>query len=81
MSIGREGITVRGLLWSRTVPRSDVEGMTSYPALKWRSHSGRHIYTPLTAFMDVPGLLPAIRVHNDACLNRLSRTLRRRRPS
>ncbi|MFU8873832.1 PH domain-containing protein [Micromonospora sp. SL4-19] len=76
VSVGRERITVRGLLRSRTIPREDIESLTSYPALKWRSGSGRHVYTPLTAFWEAPGVLSAVQAHNDACLGRLSQALR-----
>lgn len=78
VSLERDGITVRGLLWSRTIRRSDVVALTSFPALKWRHHSGHHVYTPLTVFLNLGNGLPMVGAHNEACLDRLSKAVRRR---
>lgn len=51
-------VTVRGLLWSRTVPWDDLEDVvTDLPsaAIIWRTANGRRIVTPITAVQ--PGRL------------------------
>lgn len=71
VSLEQDRIVVRGLLWSRTIPRAQVVAITGYPALKWRRSSGHYIYTPLTMFTNA-GALRVIEAHNEACLDRLA---------
>ncbi|QGN45783.1 hypothetical protein ACN26Y_05505 [Micromonospora sp. WMMD558] len=74
-----EHITVRGLRSSRTIRRADVVALTSLPSLRWQRPSGRDVHTPPIMFMEIGRVLPAVAAHNEACLDRLSRALRRRR--
>jgi hypothetical protein len=76
--ITNEHVIVRGLLRSRTIRRADVVALTALPCLRWRRPSGRYAYTPLIMFMEAGPMLPAVQAHNQVCVARLSRTLRRR---
>ncbi|MEV0153402.1 hypothetical protein AB0H57_06615 [Micromonospora sp. NPDC050686] len=80
MSVAVAGkvITVRGLLRSRTIRRADVVALTSLPSLRWRRPSGRTVHTPLIMFMEIGPVLRAVAAHNEDCLRRLARALRRR---
>ncbi|HEX5994589.1 MAG TPA: hypothetical protein VFY84_05550 [Jiangellales bacterium] len=68
-----EQATVHGYLRTRTVPRSSVIQVTSFPALRWRRPGGRIRWTPVLAFAEVGGVLPVVSRHNEQCTDRLRR--------
>ena len=47
-------VRVRGLLYSRTIPMSRITSVTPFPALVWRSRSGRSRWTPMSALLTGP---------------------------
>ena len=47
-------IVVRGLLYSRRIPIPSVTAVTYFPAVKWKSASGRSRWTPVSALMAAP---------------------------
>ncbi len=65
-------VRIHGWLRTRTVPASAITEVTEFPALRWRTASGRRLWTPLSAFAMDNGVIPAVRVHNQACLRRLT---------
>ncbi|MBC3761830.1 hypothetical protein ACUN7V_17085 [Quadrisphaera oryzae] len=48
------GVTVHGILWSRTIPRHAVVAVTDWPAVTWRDADGRRRWTPIT-FLPISG--------------------------
>lgn len=68
-----EHVTVQGYLWTRTVPRSSIVEITSFPALRWQTPSGRARWTPVLAFADGGRVLPVVSQHNEQCVDRLRR--------
>jgi len=73
------GVVVRGLLWTRAVPRRAVVEVTDFPALRWRDDRGRARWTPLTMFVSYPTLLPVHVRHSEEQVRRLRRWVHRRR--
>ena len=72
----RDGkVFVRGLLWSRTIPRNSVWRVTDYPALRWTDAAGRKRWTPLTMFGTGLGVLRSVVAYNTAQLVRLRKAL------
>src|SRR4051812_40622458 len=71
-------VPVRGLLRTRSIPRTAVIELTGFPALRWRSPRPLPGWTPIVAFMRSPGVLAGIHQHNDEQLRRLERWLTRR---
>lgn len=77
----RDGsVRVRGLLRSRLVPRASIEGVTDFPALRWRDSAGRERWTPIAFLGDSPGAFSHYTRHNAAELDRLRRWITRPRP-
>ena len=66
-------VTVRGLLRTRSIPRTAVIEVTGFPALRWRSPGPLPGWTPIVAFMRRPGALTGVQQHNDEQLRRLER--------
>lgn len=75
VTVKADTVIVRGLTWSRTIPRRSLIGLTTFPALRWRSESGRTRWTPMTAFPMSGRVDGWAGSHNAACLDRLSQTL------
>src|SRR5262249_14618469 len=57
-------VFVRGVLWSRTIPRSSVSMLTNYPALRWTDQAGRSRWTPLNLFGIGLGVMSPVVAHN-----------------
>ena len=49
-----DDVVVRGLIYSRKIPIRAVTSVTSYPAVRWASNSGRARWTPISALMAAP---------------------------
>ncbi|MFF7279552.1 hypothetical protein [Streptomyces griseorubiginosus] len=43
-------LTVRGYLWTRTIPRGSITEITGFPAVRWTDSRGRGRWSPLWAF-------------------------------
>jgi hypothetical protein len=52
---------VRGLLWSRTVPRTAISSITPWPFIKWTDDRGRTHSTPVTMMNAAGALAPFAR--------------------
>lgn len=53
VSCGNGELTVRGYLWTRTIPRSGIVEITDFPAVRWtdpRDPRGRRRWSPLWVF-------------------------------
>jgi hypothetical protein len=75
VEIGSQHVKVRGFLWTRTVPRHTVRGLTGFPALRWQTASGRARWSPLIMFFDGLDALTFVSRHDQRCLETLMRTL------
>lgn len=58
-------IRVRGLLYSRSIPIQQITSVTPFPALTWRSRSGRSRWTPMSALITGPSNPDTYRSRND----------------
>jgi hypothetical protein len=68
----RNGVVeVRGLFFTRRVPRVRIDHVTGFPALRWRDDAGRCRWTPIVFLIDSPGTLSHVRRHNTEDLDRL----------
>ena len=47
-------VRVQGLIYSRSIPISEITSVTAFPALTWRSRSGRSRWTPMSALITGP---------------------------
>jgi hypothetical protein len=47
--VDENAITVHGMLRTRVIPRAWVVAITDFPAVQWRTASGRGRWTPITA--------------------------------
>ncbi|WP_043673230.1 hypothetical protein [Streptomyces xylophagus] len=50
VSCGNGELTVRGYLWTRTIPRSGIVEITDFPAVRWTDPRGRGRWSPLWVF-------------------------------
>ncbi len=66
-------VRVRGLLLTRTVPRGNIDGISSFPALRWRDGADRRRWTPMVFFMSNPGGLDRHRRHVEESVRQLRR--------
>jgi hypothetical protein len=73
--VDSRSVTVRGLLWSRRVPRDAVLEVTRLAGLRWRDGRGRRRWTPLVMFMESSGRLKTSRRVNQTSLRELSAAL------
>lgn len=51
VALDDDHIVVRGLLNSRSIPIPLVTSITNFPAVKWKSKSGRSRWTHISALM------------------------------
>lgn len=58
------GVTVRGVLWSRTIPRRAVVAVTDWPAVVWHDTRGRRRWTPIS-FLPVSGRVAGFVLRHD----------------
>jgi hypothetical protein len=70
-------LVVRGLLWTRAIPRQRIRAVTDFPAVRWNTAAGRGRWTPVTAFMSGAGELASLRHAKAQCVARLRRWARR----
>jgi hypothetical protein len=70
-------LVVRGLLWTRAIPRQDIRTVTDFPAVRWETASGRGRWTPVTAFISGTGELTSLREAKARCVVRLRHWVRR----
>ena len=64
-------MTVRGLFWSRRIPRSSVREITHFPAVRWSGRSGRIVWTPIIAFAEPGRVIPQIERRNEEATDEL----------
>jgi hypothetical protein len=62
-------ITVRGLLWTRQIPKAWITNVTDFPAIRWRSPGTALRWTPVIAFWVSGQELPVFRMHADQCMD------------
>jgi hypothetical protein len=74
--VGPESVTVYGYLWSRTIPRRAISGLTIFPAFRWSSRSGRARWTPMFMFMASGSSLRVFNAHHASCCEEIRRALR-----
>ncbi len=72
-------VHVHGWLRTRSVPAPAVSEVTDFPALRWRTASGRQHWTPLSAFVLTNGVIEPVRAHHEACTRRLAAWIRSHR--
>lgn len=70
-------VTVRGFLWSRTIPRDAVLDLTVLPAIRWRDRRGRRRWSPLVMFVAPAYVVSAVGEHNRATIRSLREALGR----
>ncbi|MER6423876.1 hypothetical protein [Streptomyces sp. NPDC001137] len=70
-------LVVRGLLWTRVIPRQWIRAVTDFPAVRWQTAAGRSRWTPVTAFMSSTGEPASLREAKAKCLAQLRRWARR----
>lgn len=84
VTLRQSDMTVRGLMWSRTIPRDRIVDITFWPCVKWIAPSGRTRLTPITVFAF--GVLTPYserqEKHDDRCVDEIRDWLpaRRKRP-
>ncbi|MEU4295577.1 hypothetical protein AB0E63_45795 [Kribbella sp. NPDC026596] len=64
-------MTVRGLFWSRRIPRSSIRAITYFPAVRWSSRSGRIVWTPIIAFAEPGRVIPQVARRNEEATDEL----------
>ncbi|MFF4253710.1 hypothetical protein ACFY1L_21135 [Streptomyces sp. NPDC001663] len=69
-------LVVRGLLWTRVIPRQRIRAVTDFPAVRWRTATGRSRWTPVTAFMSGGGEFASLGEAKAQCVARLRRWAR-----
>ncbi|MEU6227151.1 hypothetical protein [Streptomyces sp. NPDC047042] len=47
IACGEAGLTVRGYLRTRTIPRSSITAITDFPAVRWTDPRGRRRWSPM----------------------------------
>ncbi|MGW2721245.1 hypothetical protein [Streptomyces sp. NPDC001492] len=70
-------LLVRGLLWTRVIPRQRIRAVTDFPAVRRQTATGRSRWTPVTAFMGSAGEPASLREAKAKWLARLRRWVRR----
>ena len=73
--VNDHSVTVYGYVWSRTIRRRSMIDLTTFPALRWTSRSGRSHWTPLLMFMTSGRALAFINAHHENCQQLLQREL------
>jgi hypothetical protein len=71
-------LTVFGVFRDRTVPRSAVRDVTMESQLVWERTDGKIRTTPITAFLNLGGVLGFVARHNERSLTHLRREIRPR---
>ena len=69
-------LVVRGLLWTRVIPRRRIRAVTDFPAVRWETAAGRGRWTPVTAFMSGSGEFASLTEAKARCVARLRRWAR-----
>lgn len=75
VEINTDAVLVRGLLRDRRIERRQLIEVSPFPALRWRSASGKTRWTPILVFVDPVRRPEFVRRHNAACLARLAQVL------
>jgi hypothetical protein len=70
-------LVVRGLLWTRAIPRQQIRAVTDFPAVRWETAAGRGRWTPVTAFMSGADEFASLSEAKAQCVARLRRWARR----
>ena len=83
VTLDPEAVTVRGLMWSRTIPREaitlmDEDGVFA-PTIEWTSARGTKRLTPLMFLVDTSKGWGPIGEHNRQCIRQLAQHLGSRR--
>lgn len=80
VSCGDAELTVRGYLWTRTIPRGSITEITGFPAVRWTDSRGRGHWSPLWAFHTSSGEPTRTTAAKERNTEALRRWLRPRRP-
>ncbi|GAB3814923.1 hypothetical protein [Kribbella italica] len=67
---GPEGLEVRGILLSRSIPAEQVVRVTGFPAVRWTTATGSNRWTPISAFYGI-GQLGSVERYNQFCILQL----------
>ncbi len=71
-----ETIVIRGLFWSRTVPRHRATGVSRLRFLLWTSRSGRQRRSPLAMFWEYPRMTEGMSALNESVVADVQRWIR-----
>ena len=74
-----DSVLIRGLLWSRRIPRAAITGVSNLPAVRWRDQAGRGHWSPILWMMTGGRTLEFINRHNREQLKRLRKWVNRKR--
>jgi hypothetical protein len=61
-------IEVHGLFRNRRIPRAEIIAITTFPAVRWKTSTGRSRWTPILAFANPVRLVPFVERHNEAAV-------------
>lgn len=61
-------IEVHGLFRRRRIPREEIIAVTNFPAVRWKSSSGRVRWSPIFAFANPGRVVPFVERHNEAAV-------------
>lgn len=79
VTLAPDRIVVRGFLWSRTVSRDRVTGVSDFGWLVWTDARARKFLSPLTVFWIVPGALHRYSEHAARGLQRTQMWARKKK--
>ncbi len=70
-------VTIRGLLWTRTIPRASITEITDFPAVRWLTPDGRKRWTPIYVFRSNSRQLAKTMAMNECNIIKLRRWVKR----
>jgi hypothetical protein len=76
---GPEGLEVRGILRTRSIPESQVIRVTTFPAVRWHTEDGKGRWTPISAFYGI-GQIGSVERYNQFCILQLQTWDESRKP-
>ncbi|MFL6023978.1 MAG: hypothetical protein ACJ72O_11620 [Marmoricola sp.] len=72
-------IIIRGLLWSRHIPRAEVTSVSDFPAVRWTDQYGKSHWSPVLWMMTGSRTLGFINNYNRAELKKLRKWVKPKR--
>lgn len=76
---GPEGLEVRGILRTRSIPADQVIRITGFPAVRWQNAVGKGRWTPISAFYGI-GQIGSVERYNQFCILQLQTWDESRKP-